>query len=205
MKVSELIEELQKFDPDKDVCIGNSDIFFLEELESYWDGNYIRLIRDETRNDYNVIGVEFPTTNKVVMRTMSIEDYFDNFYSYYGWYTEKTPNIQCNGSVKLEKAMNNLKLNTIEIYKGIARDDFFEYLNSVYDYTYHIETQHKYDFFEIYGKQLSRNFIGSNGVSGGEKRRNYFNDCIKFVETKNNAGNKWGHLVYIKGFEEKEY
>ncbi len=41
MKTKELIRQLQEADPEgeKEVCVGNVDIYFVEKKAAYWDGN----------------------------------------------------------------------------------------------------------------------------------------------------------------------
>lgn len=79
MKVKKLIELLQKFDDDGEVCIatedGNVDIFHLEEMAGYWDGAYQVLERDWTNEFYNVTGAKYRSDgSKIVIKPMGIED-----------------------------------------------------------------------------------------------------------------------------------
>lgn len=79
MKVKKLIELLQEFDDDGEVCIatedGNVDIFALHEMEGYWDGAYQVLERDWSCKFYNVIGAKYRSDgSKIVIKPMGIED-----------------------------------------------------------------------------------------------------------------------------------
>lgn len=82
MKTKELIKRLQKADPtgEGEVCYGNEDILFIETLPAYYDGSLQVLVRDEKRDDYNVVGAKFVRTgSKVQIVTYSIEDaVYDN-------------------------------------------------------------------------------------------------------------------------------
>ena len=79
MKVKKLIELLQEFDDDGEVCIstedGNVDIFNLEQVPGYWDGVYHVMKRDWTKTCYNIIGAEYRSDGwKIVIKPMSIQD-----------------------------------------------------------------------------------------------------------------------------------
>lgn len=79
MKVKKLIELLQEFDDDGEVCIltedGNVDIFNIQEMEGYWDGAYQVLDRDWECKYYNIIGAKYRTDgSKIVIKPMGIED-----------------------------------------------------------------------------------------------------------------------------------
>ena len=67
MKVKKLIKELQQYDPEMEVCVDNIDIHFLGKEPSYWDGYSQRLIRDNSRDDYNIIGAEFIPEEEMVV------------------------------------------------------------------------------------------------------------------------------------------
>ena len=74
MKVKTLIEKLQDFDPDLEVCIGNADIHFVSKQPAYWDGYLQVLERDESITEYyNIIGAEYSQNDdKVSIHTLSI-------------------------------------------------------------------------------------------------------------------------------------
>lgn len=79
MKVKKLIELLQEFDDDGEVCIatedGNVDIFHLEEMAGYYDGVYQVLERDWTNKFYNITGAKYRSdASKIVIKPMGIED-----------------------------------------------------------------------------------------------------------------------------------
>jgi hypothetical protein len=77
MKTKDLIRELQANDPEgeAEVCIGNVPIHFVERLPAFYDGPLQVLIRDESRNYYNVIGAKYVRTGlKVEIHTHSISD-----------------------------------------------------------------------------------------------------------------------------------
>jgi hypothetical protein len=61
MKTKELIRLLQEEDPsgEMDCVIDNQDILYVCGEISYWDGCKQILIRDETKDCYNVIGAEY--------------------------------------------------------------------------------------------------------------------------------------------------
>tara|TARA_Y100000310_G_scaffold345691_1_gene468327 strand:- start:4894 stop:5277 length:384 start_codon:yes stop_codon:yes gene_type:complete len=76
MKVGELIKELQEFDLDEEVCVGNLDIYFLDELPAYYDGNLQRIIKDpEKKHCYSIVGAKVTGKGKKVnLYTMGVED-----------------------------------------------------------------------------------------------------------------------------------
>lgn len=77
MKSKKLIELLQKEDPtgETEVCIGNEDIYYIENMVAYWDGCLEVLKRDETSEYYNVIGAKYTSSGyKIGLRTLSIFD-----------------------------------------------------------------------------------------------------------------------------------
>ena len=77
MKTKELIRQLQEADPtgEEEVCVGNTDIHFVEVLPAYYDGRLQVLKRDETCNYYNIIGAEFVAEGKkIAIHPLSIKD-----------------------------------------------------------------------------------------------------------------------------------
>ena len=79
MKTKNLIKLLNEADPSGELecCVFNEDIYFVEVINSYWDGCLQVLKRDELRkHEYNIIGAEYRSLgDKVCIRPMSIEDY----------------------------------------------------------------------------------------------------------------------------------
>lgn len=77
MKTALLIQLLQAADPSgtHEACVNNEDIFVVGQEFACWDGAHEVLIRDESRNGYNVIGAEIRCSgpHKVQIRTLSIE------------------------------------------------------------------------------------------------------------------------------------
>jgi hypothetical protein len=77
MKTKKLIELLQAEDPsgECEVCVGNTDIFFVECKPAYWDGCLEVLDRDESKQCYNVIGATYTSEGaKLNIVTHSIYD-----------------------------------------------------------------------------------------------------------------------------------
>lgn len=79
MKVKKLIELLQEFNDDDEVCMptedGNVDIFCLEQKEGYWDGVFQVLERDWTKTCYNIVGAKYRSDGwKIVIQPHSIQD-----------------------------------------------------------------------------------------------------------------------------------
>lgn len=75
MKVKALIDALSQFADDEEVSVGNCDIHFVDIEPSYYDGCQQVLIRDEARNDYNIIGAtRRESGTKVVIHTLSIRE-----------------------------------------------------------------------------------------------------------------------------------
>ncbi len=78
MKTKELIKRLQAEDPsgEIEVCVGSSDIYYLEELPAYYDGRLYTLIRDESKQPfYDVTGMRITGQGrKVSIKLMDLED-----------------------------------------------------------------------------------------------------------------------------------
>lgn len=77
MKVKKLIELLQQVDPTGELeCgVGNEDIFAVYKDPAYYDGCQQILIRDESKNCYNVVAAKITAYGtKVVIRPLSITD-----------------------------------------------------------------------------------------------------------------------------------
>jgi len=80
MKTKDLIKRLQEADPSGEVecCVGNLDIYFVEDLPSYYDGALQVLVHDESIRDkcWSVIGGKLIRTGqrKIQIHTLSIED-----------------------------------------------------------------------------------------------------------------------------------
>lgn len=77
MKTKEMIRQLQKADPsgEEEVCVGNSDIHFVELLPAYYDGKLQVLVRDEKTKFYNIVGAKILSSgSKVKIHTLSIKD-----------------------------------------------------------------------------------------------------------------------------------
>ncbi len=75
MKTKELIRQLQEVDPsgEEECSVGNQDIHFVVKEPAYYDGCLQVLQRDETRNDYNIIGAKVTSEgDKIVIHTLSI-------------------------------------------------------------------------------------------------------------------------------------
>jgi hypothetical protein len=74
---ADLIRELQEIDPSGElpVCVGNAEIFYLDIIPTYHDGNLQRLVLDPDCKCYNVIGAKYPDGDmKINIRPLSIED-----------------------------------------------------------------------------------------------------------------------------------
>lgn len=78
MKTNELIEQLQKLDPNNEceVCVNNEDIYFADRMPAYWDGRLQVLIRDpEKAPYYNITGLKVTGTgDKIKLHVMTLED-----------------------------------------------------------------------------------------------------------------------------------
>ena len=77
MKTGQLVDLLLEADPSREgeVCVGNEDIWYVEPKPAYWDGCLQRLIRDETKQGYNIVGAKYQGEGtKISIRTLSIED-----------------------------------------------------------------------------------------------------------------------------------
>ena len=98
MKTKTLIAELQEADPSGEmhVTVGNTDIHFLGRQPSYYDGDVQRLIRDDDRSDYNIIGAEFPLEDHIKIHTLPIS-----------WALLDFPElpVECHGNEELEKVV----------------------------------------------------------------------------------------------------
>jgi len=76
MKNKDLIEKLQKLDPEATVVIGGGCIHFAWELPGYFDGHYEELILDKSKEPfYSVKGLRFRDDGtKIVLNQLSLED-----------------------------------------------------------------------------------------------------------------------------------
>lgn len=77
MKTRELIALLQEEDPsgEMDCCIGNCDILDVITEPAYWDGCKQVLVRDNTKECYNVVGAKISSKgHKVVLTAWSVQD-----------------------------------------------------------------------------------------------------------------------------------
>lgn len=83
MKTKDLIKLLQEEDPsgETEVVIDDGrDIFYLDTLPGYWDGNYTTLIRDSSKKPYyDIIGAKYRSDGtKIKIKGMSWEDVLEN-------------------------------------------------------------------------------------------------------------------------------
>ena len=76
MTVKELIENLQKEDPNAQVLSGGAPIYFVERKPGYYDGHTPLLIEDESKKPhYSVVGYKWDSNQpKVVLQSMNLED-----------------------------------------------------------------------------------------------------------------------------------
>ena len=77
MKTKELIKRLQEADPsgEEEVTVGNTDIMFVQNLPSYYDGCQQVLIRDEKEKYYNVVGGKVRANDrKITINLHSLKD-----------------------------------------------------------------------------------------------------------------------------------
>jgi hypothetical protein len=77
MKTKELIKQLLDADPsgEREVCVGNVDIFFVEKMPAFYDGRLQVLQRDENLKGYNIVGAKLVSSGlKINIHTMSIFD-----------------------------------------------------------------------------------------------------------------------------------
>lgn len=79
MKTKELIKRLQEADPSGELecCVGNVDIYFVEQLPAYYDGPLEVLVHDEALKDkcWSITGAKIVRSGqKVQIHTISIED-----------------------------------------------------------------------------------------------------------------------------------
>lgn len=82
MTTSELIALLKIEDPEGNtpVCVGNTDIHFVENLPAYYDGKLNQLIRDPKKAPYYdiVSAKRVSSGHKVKIHTLSIHDVIEN-------------------------------------------------------------------------------------------------------------------------------
>lgn len=78
MKTAELIRRLQEADPTGElpVCVGNVDVYFVQTLPAYYDGQLQQLVHDEGKRPYySVVGAKITRRGtKVDIVTHSIRD-----------------------------------------------------------------------------------------------------------------------------------
>lgn len=154
MKTKELIRQLQDADPsgENEVCVGNSDIHFVDVLPAYYDGRLQVLIRDETKSNYNIVGAKLVSNGvKVVIVPLSIFDalwndpdmpidYSECSDQMGNQYKESHDKIrqsvkQCEDNLELQYFVTHIKNRAKEITEetcGVedrAREFFIENLN----------------------------------------------------------------------------
>lgn len=85
MKTKELIRLLNEEDPtgEEEVCVGNTDIHFVECLGAYYDGPSQVLERDESKSPYyNIVGAKYKSQGKKIqIHTLSIKDAISNHHN----------------------------------------------------------------------------------------------------------------------------
>lgn len=77
MKTKKLIELLLEVDPtgEVEVCVDNVDIFDVEKLPAYHDGSFQVLIRDDSKEYYNITGGRLVCSGqKIQITSFSIKD-----------------------------------------------------------------------------------------------------------------------------------
>lgn len=82
MKTKEVIRLLNECDPsgEKEVCVGNVDIHFIDMMPAYYDGPLQVLTRDESKQGYNITGGKyFRSGDKIQIHTLSFSDAITNF------------------------------------------------------------------------------------------------------------------------------
>lgn len=81
MKTKDLIARLQREDPSGELecCVGNEDIYLVERLPSYYDGDLEVLVRDPANKFYNVVGAKIMRGGfKVNLRPLSLDEALQN-------------------------------------------------------------------------------------------------------------------------------
>lgn len=128
MKTKELIRRLQEADPsgEEECCVGNADIFFVENQEAYWDGYLQVLERDPAKAPfYDVVGARYVSKGrKINIRPLSISDAI---------FTNEDLPIdfsECSISNKkyYEKSVSEKREQIRNIKHGVERDFFVEYI-----------------------------------------------------------------------------
>lgn len=77
MKTKDLIEELKKLDPEGeiDVVVNGEPIYFVERSEAYWDGTLNKLVQNDVKDYWNIIGYKFTDKGmKLNIKTMRLCD-----------------------------------------------------------------------------------------------------------------------------------
>lgn len=85
VKTKDVIRLLMEADPtgEVEVCVGNTDIHFIELLPAYYDGSLQVLTRDPNNKYYNITGAKYYRSgSKVVIHTLSIHDAVSNAYGH---------------------------------------------------------------------------------------------------------------------------
>ena len=76
MKTKELIELLQKYDPNGDieVVVDGVPIYCCEKAEAYWDGPLALLIQNKNNKHFNIEGYKYTDKGKKLnLRTMDLQ------------------------------------------------------------------------------------------------------------------------------------
>ena len=188
MKSSILIKRLLELDPEGniEVFVGGSDIYFVDKLPYYYDGKPDILIKDESRQDYNVIGVkQMDKGEKIELKTFSLDDVvFDD---------DKDKNIY-EGDESFQERLDKYRTSRNEILREVDFGSFWDFVvdklnKSIFKSDLEL-------FFNKYEKQLRRSGFSSIVSSVKDKQWRYWADCIKLED---------GKLKYVEGFEDKNY
>ena len=77
MNTGDLIKLLQEADPSGElpITVHGNDVWFVEVEPGYYDGPYEQLVRDETKEGYNIIGAQYRQDGeKLRIHLYGIED-----------------------------------------------------------------------------------------------------------------------------------
>jgi len=192
MKTKEVIRQLLEADPtgEEEVSVGNCDIYYVDSIPSYYDGNQKILIRDESKNCYNVVGVKVREAGrKIVINTLSLED---------ALYTD--PNLPVDLSElspvsrqRYEEFLENTRKEVEEMEVSLHKLSFTQWAEKVLKVDKLSETQHQnvmnsYDELGLYHKD-------SDG----------FSSIGSSIRDKENADWSEKFYVYENGKCERKY
>lgn len=127
MKTKDLIRVLMELDPsgEEQVCVGNSDIHYVDRLPAYYDGTMQVLLRDNSKWGYSIVGGKYVRSGvKISIVDRSIEDALWDDPDMPVDYSELSPNSQ----VEYRQRHEEIKRKVAEIETECEWENFWKWV-----------------------------------------------------------------------------